>query len=354
MSSIKNYGWDNFFQSAFLEKETPFVPARVIEQHANLYKIISKKGEFIAEKSGKFDFFAESKNDLPFIGDWVLVDIRKEDKKAIIHEVLPRKTVFSRKIAGNTFSEQIISTNTDIIFIVSSLDKNYNIRSIERYLTLVNKTKMTPVLLINKTDLKKSLVKIKKEIDEIAPDIQKIYISAKKKKGFEKLSALLTKGNTICFVGISGVGKSSIINILLKEDLIKTNEVRKTDHKGRHTTSSKQMYLLPSGAIVIDTPGMRELGLMGEDENLDNSFSDILKLTELCKFKDCSHTVEPDCAIQEAIDSNELPVERYNSYIKLKKEMEYIKMKQEGMSNTKKKWKKTSKKMRKNRKKRYH
>ncbi len=351
MGLLEDYGWDNFYKTEYKKLNTELKPARVILQHSTFYRLMKKEGEILGESSGKIEFFAELQENFPVVGDWVLVEIFKNDNKAIIHKILPRKTIFSRKKAGKKFTEQIISANTDIVFIVSALDNDFNIRRTERYLTVTNKTKMKPVLVFNKTDLKKSYVKIKSQVDRIANDIEKVYISVKQKKGFKDLYPLLTKGSTICFIGSSGVGKSSIINFLMGEDIIKTGEVREKDGKGMHVTSSRQMYLLPSGAIVIDTPGMRELGLWDDEDGLDNSFTDIKEIAKSCKFRNCSHTCEPDCAVQDALEKNILPESRYNSYIKLKKELEYIKRKQQKRlsGNPKKEWKDISK-MRKKRK----
>lgn len=349
MSKIKKYGWNKYFQDELDKIETPFIPARIISQHSNLYKVITDKGEYLAEKSGKLEYFAENEKELPVIGDWVLVDIFDQENKAVIHEIIPRKTSFSRKKAGKSFEEQVIAANTDLVFIITGLDHNYNLSRLERYLSIIDKTKIKPALIFNKTDLIRSTKKIQKEVKERIPDIEQLFVSAKKKRGFDDLYPLLKKGKTVCFLGSSGVGKSSIINILMDKEVIKVQEVRQIDSKGRHTTSSKQMFLLPSGSIVIDTPGIREFGLIGDkEENINEAFPDILELAKYCRFRDCSHEVEPDCAVRDALIKNELQESRYNSYIKLKKEIQYTQQKQQEKgksSNPKKRWKDLSKKI---------
>ncbi|MBU1076978.1 MAG: ribosome small subunit-dependent GTPase A [Spirochaetes bacterium] len=350
MGLLEKYGWNTFFEEQYIKLNSELQPARIIAQYSNLYRLITREGEMIGENSGKIEFNAQLQKDLPVVGDWVLVDIFKDDSKAIVHEVLPRKTVISRQKVGKRIEEQTIAANTEIVFIVSALDNDFNLRRIERYLTIVHRTEMMPVLIFNKTDLKKSYKKMRSEVDRIAGKTKQIYISVKKKSGFEELTPLLKKGKTICFIGSSGVGKSSIINFLMGTEVIKTAEVREKDHKGRHVTSSRQMYLLPSGAIVIDTPGMRELGVWAEEDDLKDTFEDIKKIEERCKFHNCSHTGEPGCAIQNAIANNDLSESRYNSYLKLKKELAYIRMKEEGTGNTKKRWKDRSKEIKKWRK----
>ncbi len=344
---IKKYGWNQYFQDEFENLNTSFKPARIISQHSNLYKVISEEGELLAEKSGKFEYFIESDRDLPAIGDWVLVDILGDEKKAIIHKILPRKSILSRKKSGKEISEQVIASNIDLVFVVSGLDDNFNLNRVERYVTLIKQFSIKPVLIFNKSDLKRSLVKIKKEVDKEFKDIDSFYISAVKNKGVEDLKPFLKKGSTVCFVGSSGVGKSSIINVLLGEDKIRISEVREADSKGRHTTSNKQIFCLPGGALVIDTPGMREIGLWGDDDKLESSFFDIIELSQFCNFNDCEHISEPDCAVLKAVNDNELSESRYDNFIKLKKELKFIQMKKDNLKpfNSKKRWKEINKNM---------
>ncbi len=346
---IHRYGWDSYADETVDLSDIPLQPARIIEQYSGIYTILSNAGRMTATLSGKFEHSLSTLSDLPTIGDWVMADILPEDKKAVIDHVLPRKSMFSRNKAGGQFRRQIIAANIDMIFIVTGLDENFNIRRIERYLTQIDTKRIIPILIFNKTDLiTDSLDIIKAEVDAALRSFRQIYISTITRSGYDELTAVLEKGKTVCFVGSSGVGKSSIINTLLSDEIITTKNVRAKDGKGRHVTSTRNIFLLETGAIVIDTPGMRELSIWSDTANLETTFSDILALEGECRFSDCTHTVEPDCAIQDAISKGILDEARYNNYLKLQKEIIYNKLKQEDSAarNTKRRQKNISRKVR--------
>ncbi|MBN1897841.1 MAG: ribosome small subunit-dependent GTPase A [Spirochaetes bacterium] len=341
---LERYGWNDHFQREYDKLDTPFKPARVTAQHKNYYHVIASECELVAEMAGRFEYLINSPEEIPVTGDWVLADIFK-DGKAIIHDILPRKNLFSRKRSGKELQAQVIAANLDLIFIITGLDHNFSIPRVQRYLSVVDFASIKPVLIFNKTDVAEDLEQKKQMIHESFNNIVSVFTSAINKEGMEEIKHFLKKGQTVCFVGSSGVGKSTIINGLTGEDRIRTKEVRQKDSKGRHTTSARQMFPLPNGALVIDTPGMRELGLWCDEDDLDHAFSDIANLAVNCRFRDCAHTTEPGCAVLKALETGKLSESQYKSYFKLKKELKYIKSKQsqKGSFNPKLRWKERSK-----------
>jgi ribosome biogenesis GTPase len=267
----------------------------------------------------------------PAVGDWVVVKPVINEHKGIIHAVLPRKSKFSRKVAGERTEEQIVSANIDTVFIVSGLDggRNLNLRRIERYLTLAWNSGASPVIVLNKVDLCPDIDVCIQSVAEVAPGIPIHAVSAKKRIGLDALKNSLTKGNTAAFLGSSGVGKSAIINALLGVEKQETGEVRRDDLMGRHTTTKRELILLPSGGIVIDTPGMREIQMWAGEEDLQGAFHDIEMLAKSCRFSDCSHQVESGCAVIAAIDRGDLDAARLESYRKLQKELNYLASREE-------------------------
>jgi ribosome biogenesis GTPase / thiamine phosphate phosphatase len=242
----------------------------------------------------------------------------------MIGAVLPRKSVFSRKAAGVATEEQPVAANIDVIFIITGLDLNFNARRIERYLSLAWESGAAPVVLLNKSDLCADAEGKKQEVEAIASGVDVCLLSAFNKAEVDKLYRYITPGKTIAFLGSSGVGKSTIINSLLGGDLLKTGEVSELGSRGRHTTTFRELIILPNGGMVIDTPGMRELQVWGEREGLDHAFEDIAELSKGCRFKDCSHEAEPGCAVREAIDGGALDQKRFANFVKLKKEFAYL------------------------------
>jgi ribosome biogenesis GTPase len=254
------------------------------------------------------------------------------EQKAIIHEVLPRISIFSRKVTGKKLEEQIIATNINVLFIVQSLDAGFNLRRLERYLVMAHESGAKPVIVLNKADLCKDLPEKLAQVKQILPDTPVVALSGLKETGLDQLEPFMQPGTTIAFTGSSGVGKSTIINKLSGTEIQETSAVREIDAKGRHTTTRRELIILSNGAILIDTPGMRELQLWNASEGLEDTFADIAQLSSDCRFSDCTHTVEKSCAIIEAINREELTPERYNSYMKLQKELAYLSVQQDQRS----------------------
>ena len=307
--SLEDFGWNSFFQKHFQILKIPdSVPARVISESKDSFQVYSQYGELTAKISGKMRYRGEEENQYPAVGDWVVVKPLVNEQKGIIHAVLPRKSKFSRKVAGERTEEQVVSANIDTVFIVSGLDggRNFNLRRIERYLTLAWNSGATPVIVLNKVDLCPDVDIYIRSVEDIAPGISIHPVSAKERIGLDALRNYLTKGNTVAFLGSSGVGKSALINALLGEEKQETGEVRQDDDMGRHTTTKRELILLPGGGIMIDTPGMREIQMWAGEEDLQGAFHDIEMLAKECRFSDCSHNAESGCAVRAAIDQGDL------------------------------------------------
>jgi ribosome biogenesis GTPase len=294
--------------------------------------MFSENGILQGEVSGKLLFTANSPSDFPKTGDWVVMSVFEHEQKAIIHQVLPRISAFSRKVPGKKIEEQIIATNIDLLFIVQSLDAGFNLRRLERYLVMAHESGTKPVIVLNKADLCKDLAERLAQVKQMSSDTPVIALSGLKETGLEQLKPFMQPGVTIAFTGSSGVGKSTIINKLSGTVIQETSAVREIDAKGRHTTTWRELILLSNGAILIDTPGMRELQLWNASEGLEDTFADISHLASNCHFSDCTHTVEKGCAVIAAVDQEELTLERYNSYKKLQKELAYLSVQQDQRS----------------------
>ena len=273
-------------------------------------------------------FSADSPLEYPATGDWVLAQYFDNDSFAIISEIVPRKSILKRKTSGKKIEFQLIATNIDTGLIVQSLDNNYNLRRLERYLVMVNESNIQPVVLLSKSDLL-PVNEIDKKITEIQaliPDIQVVPFSNKDQTGLQHVKELLVPWNTYCLLGSSGVGKTTLINNLQDEVRLKTNSVREKDGKGRHITTSRQLIKLKTGAMIIDTPGMRELGNFAVDTGIQSTFDKIAELSIQCHYNDCSHTQEQGCAILVALKDGVISQERYQNFIKLNKESAFYEM----------------------------
>lgn len=293
---------------------------RVSSQTKNVYKVITENGEILAEISGKFYFSVKNSSEFPSVGDFVMIDrMDNSQGNAIIHHVLTRKSIFARKIAGSREDLQVVATNIDTVFICMSLNNDFNLRRLERYLSIAWDSGAIPVVVLTKSDLCTELENRLNEVSSIAIGVE-VHVTSASDDGYQSLKRYLSEGQTVAFIGSSGVGKSTLINRLLGQNVLDTNEIR-SDDKGRHTTTRRELIMLPDFGVVIDTPGMRELGVISAD--LSKSFADIDELTIKCKFNDCTHTNEPKCAVQQAILDGILSIERLESYLKLKKEIKY-------------------------------
>jgi ribosome biogenesis GTPase len=333
--NIQELGWNDHFDRNFQQYRTAgLIPARVIEEHRDRYSILDERGESRAEVSGRFQFTAFGRADYPAVGDWVAASDASFDGARIIHAVLPRLTTFSRKavLAGGTASsggrtdEQLLATNIDTVFLVSGLDNDFNIRRIERYLAVAWESGSRPVVLLNKADICDDVARYIAVVASSAPSVPILPVSAATGDGIEQLRQFLSVGQTVALLGSSGVGKSTIINRLLGEERQDTGGVRLDDSKGRHTTTRRELIVLPDGGMVIDTPGMRVLKLWGDESGLSRSFQDIEILMTSCRFADCGHNSEPGCAVREAIEAGKLDAGRLQNYLKLQKEQEKLEL----------------------------
>lgn len=298
-----------------------FELALVIEQQRDLYKIRSHDRESLAKVSGKLMYEALTPQAFPSVGDWVMVE--NADDMAIIHVILNRKSVLERKSAGLTSDAQIIATNIDVIFVCMSLNENFNLRRLERYLAVCWNSGAMPVIVLTKADLTTKLNEMVKSVYEIAFGVDVLFSSEYVEPYFKQIDQYIKKGKTYAFIGSSGVGKSTLVNHLLKRNIQRTEIIGDHD-KGKHTTTSRGLYFMDNGAIIIDTPGMRELQL--DDVDLETTFEDVETLAKNCKFNDCTHQSEPGCAVKEAINKGNLAPERLDNYRKLQKEFEYQKL----------------------------
>ena len=326
---LVNLGFDEWLQNKRTEINKPELSvARITRVDRDRYLVRNEQNEVQAEPTGKLLFSIDSSQDLPCVGDWALVQYFNDGSLAIIHELLPRKTFLRRRAAGKKVDYQIIASNIDYVFIMQSCDHNFNLRRMERYIVIANDGHIEPIILLSKSDLMiaQDLEKRVAEISRAHIGARVIAFSNRTPDGPLKILQALENGKTYCLLGSSGVGKTTLVNHLLGRDEFETSPVREKDSRGRHTTSRRQLTVLECGALLIDTPGMRELGMIAVTESIEDSFSDIYELSESCRFKDCTHTTEIGCAILKALQDEELVEERYRSYLKLIKESKFHQM----------------------------
>lgn len=320
MSGLHALGWTAEMDAAFAgHAARGFEPARVTVEHRGAYDVRSAAAEGTAAVSGKFRFEATGPSDFPAVGDWVAIAGSPADDGATIHAVLPRQTSFTRLAAGLRTDGQVVAANVDLVFVAMALDNDFNLRRLERYIAVAWTSGAEPVVLLTKSDKSDDIDGHVLAVESVAPGVPTYAVSARSGSGLEVVAALLTAGRTAAVLGSSGVGKSTLINALLGTELLDTGAIREDDSRGRHTTTHRQLIALPGGACIIDTPGMRELGLW-EGDGLGDTFTDIDELGVACRFSDCGHEGEPGCAVTAAIQAGTLPAERLGAWRKLERE----------------------------------
>ncbi len=341
--NIKDYGFD----SGFLREHLQGTPARITSVHKGRFGIVSDFGEGYASLKTK-EYYYDGEL-FPTVGDFVLIDYA-ENGDSRITATLKRKTYFSRRDPDKGRSEQAVAANFDYAFIMQSLNNDFNPKRLERYLTAVRQSGAEPVIVLTKADLTEDYLPYIIEVSRVAEGVKTHIVSAKNGFGLHKLSVYMEKGRTLVFLGSSGVGKSSLVNTLAGKDIMDVNGIREDDSKGRHTTTHRELIMLESGVMIIDTPGMRELGMWDVTQGLPEAFSDVEQFIGKCRFRDCKHEGEPGCAVKKAIENGELDAERFESYKKLKSEAKYAEDKADFMRQ-KQQWGKKIRKYEKHKKK---
>ncbi|HEY5673461.1 MAG TPA: ribosome small subunit-dependent GTPase A [Malonomonas sp.] len=326
--TLADWGWTPYFTEQFKPwAKSGYLPARVIRGEKNYFRVWTERGELTVRFAGKLRHQADGRADLPVVGDWVVVEPQSE-QRGVIQALLARKSFFARNLPGRRkgkgrerIEQQGIAANVDLVLIVCGLDRDFNLRRIERYLTLVSGSGAEAAILLNKADLCDDPQGYKSQVETIAAETPVHFFCAREPHQLDLLFSYLRPGRTLAMLGSSGVGKSTILNGLLGEQRQKVGEINETIGRGRHTTTHRELFLMPQGGILMDNPGMRELHLWGEEEDLAESFTDVEALAADCRFNDCRHKSEPGCAVQQAVEAGKLSLERLGSYQKLKDEL---------------------------------
>jgi ribosome biogenesis GTPase len=323
---LTELGWSDTFARQFDEwRSKPDVqPARVTIEFNYIYRVATEEGDLEATIAGRLKHRASSRSELPAVGDWVVLRKRPDEDRGAIVAVLPRRSWFSRRMAGNVTDEQVVAANVDVIFIVMGLDHDFSLRRLERYLLLARESGASPVILLTKPDMCDDVAARAAEVTVLAGDVPVCVLNPRLGQGVDRVERYLVPGQSGALLGSSGVGKSTIINRLIGEDVLKTREVRDADSKGRHTTTHRELVALPNGGLLIDTPGMRELQLWDVGEAVSETFEDIEALAENCHFADCRHREEPRCAVKAAAADGTLTAGRLESYLKLQDELAFL------------------------------
>jgi ribosome biogenesis GTPase len=342
-------GWSSFFHDAFAALADPSLsPARVAAEHRDAYVVLAGADELRADVAGRLRHDARGRAALPSVGDWVAVDARRSEGSATIRHVLPRRGALARKAAGTKTETQIVAANLDVVFVVTSANQDFNAARLARYLAAVWESGAQPVVLVAKADVCDDVDRIVGEAAAVAIGADVHAVSAVDGRGLDALASHLPPGRTAAFVGSSGVGKSTLINRLLGEERLATLPVRAHDDTGRHTTTSRQLIVLASGALVVDTPGMREFGLLDAEDGLAAAFADVEEAARSCRFRDCRHASEPGCAVLAAVESGTLAPERLEQWRALGRELAFQRRKEDvrAMLEEKRRWKAVGKAVR--------
>lgn len=322
---LEKLGWNSFFEAHYSEfRSDDWLPARIAQEHKHRFLVYCEHGELSARVSGKMLHDALSRSDLPAVGDWVVITPRPAEQSATIYAVLPRRSSFRRKVASVKTEEQVLATNIDVALLVNGLDRDFNVRRIERYLTLSWESGARPVIVLNKADLCPQIDEHVAQVEAVALGVDVLVVSAVEGSGLEAVKKCFGTGVTGVLLGSSGVGKSTLINALIGTERLKVGAVRRSDGRGRHITTARELVMLPAGGVIIDTPGMRELQLWADERSLGGSFEDVQHLAEGCRYRDCQHQTEPGCAVLAALENGTLDEGRFRSYLKLKRELRFL------------------------------
>ena len=332
---LEDYGWDEYFENEwkkisidgmFHGMNSPMQPGRIVADYGEMLRVVSESGEFLVKRPVKnLDDVIQLA-----VGDWVGLKYSAETETAQIFSVLMRKTKFSRAAAGTEVKEQIVATNVDTVFLIQSLNRDFNMRRLERYLIAAWESGAVPVVVLTKADCCENVAQRISTVYSTCPGVAVHAISCVSGEGLEDIKKYLLHGKTLALLGSSGVGKSTLVNTLAGSELLKTQEIREDDSKGRHTTTHRELVLLPGGGLILDTPGMRSLSLWEADAGMGAMFGDVEELTKMCRFHDCKHSSEPGCAVIEALDTGKLEMKRWESWLKLQKELVHLEAKKEG------------------------
>lgn len=319
---LEDFGYNETIEKLRIRQNlTDFAVGRVIAEHKERYVVATKNGELDAEITGNLRFSAKGREDFPAVGDWVAL-ILYDEEAAIIHQILPRFSVLKRQASGQRSDVQIIAANIDYAFIVQAVDRDFNINRLERYLTICHASKVSPVIVLTKTDLadEQQLTEITGHIQKRIKNVPIFAVSNETRQGFESLQQFIEKGKTYCMLGSSGVGKSTLLNNLAGKNVMKTGAISHFSNRGRHVTSHRELMVLHNGGILIDNPGMREVGIADTSGGLETTFDRIVSMAEDCRFNDCTHTSEAGCAVIEAVENGEIEEGAYENYLKMERE----------------------------------
>ncbi|MEO6349532.1 MAG: ribosome small subunit-dependent GTPase A [Candidatus Limnocylindrales bacterium] len=324
--SLATFGWNDRLVKQFeqVDPAGKLQPARVLTEHRGGYVLATNSGEMDGAVSGRFRHEAQMSEDFPAVGDWVAVNLAEGGQSAVIQAVLPRQTRFARPARGDMAGAQVVAANVDVVLVVAGLDHDFNLRRLERYVTLAFASGAVPVIVLNKADLCDDVAGRVADVASVAPGVPIRVLSAIGGTGLESLTPLLETGKTVALLGSSGVGKSTIVNAILGYERQATSAVRDDDGRGRHTTTMRELLVTPSGALLIDSPGIRSVGMWDADEGLNDAFADVAAFAASCRFSDCQHGSEPGCAVQAAIINGSLPRARLDSQQKLEREWAHL------------------------------